>query len=484
MTAATSTAAAAPPRWRVMPALALGTLMATIDISAVNVALPTLSRTFRLPLTTVQWVVLAYVLTITGLLLTFGRLADRVGRRRVYGIGLAVFTVASALCAAAPGAPALFAARAVQGLGAAMMTANTSALLISNFPPGERGRALGAFGAVVGVGLAMGPPLGGLLVGHLSWRWIFLINVPIGVFAQWQLRSRVPADAVSEHPARLHLPSAAVWCGALVLLMLGLSRGPERNWAGSEVWVLLGGAAALLLVFLWFERRSDAPLLPLPLVFGPVGFATFLTLLGQLLSFSTQIHMPLYLEEVLGFNAARSGQWLTVLPLTALLFAPLAGRWSDRWGARRIAMVGMALTVPGLLLLSRVGVHPGQAHLLAGLALMGIGLGLFTVPNASALFGAARGSELGLASGLQSTMRNLGIAAGAAVTAAVVASRYAAHGGGRLAGNHEPVARAAFALATRDLYLLLAAVAALAVALIALQREGALRHGDARPAPG
>jgi MFS family permease len=330
----------------------------------------------------------------------------------------------------------------------------------------------------------MGPPLGGLLVGHLSWRWIFLINVPIGVYAQWQLRSGVPADRVSEHPARLHLPSAAAWCGALVLLMLGLSRGPEQNWSGSGVWLLLGGAAALLLVFLGFERRSDAPLLPLPLVFGPVGLATFLTLLGQLLSFSVQIHMPLYLEEVLGFNAARSGRWLTVLPLTALVFAPLAGRWSDRWGTRRIAMLGMALTIPGLLLLARVGATPGPAHLLGGLALMGAGLGLFTVPNASALFGAARGSELGLASGLQSTMRNLGIAAGAAVTAAMVASRYAAHGGGRLAGGYEPVERAAFALATRDFYLLLAVIAVLAVALITRQRESGRAPGAPRPATG
>src|SRR5215472_14660374 len=154
-TAPTPSSDPAYPRWRVFPALALGTLMATLDVSVVNIALPTLSRTFGVPLTTIEWVVLSYVLTITGLLLTLARVADHLGRRRVYGAGLALFTVASALCAASPGARALIAARALQGLGAAMMTANSSAILISCFPEQERGRALGAFGATVGVGLAL-----------------------------------------------------------------------------------------------------------------------------------------------------------------------------------------------------------------------------------------------------------------------------------------------------------------------------------------
>src|SRR5262245_58598148 len=216
-------------RWRVFPVLALGTIMATLDISVVNIALPTLSRRFGVPLTTVEWVVLAYVLTITGLLLTLGRLADRWGRRRVYGLGLALFTLASALCAAAPGARALIAPRTLQGLGAAMMTANSAALLIVSFPPGERGRALGAFGAAVGAGLALGPPLGGALV-QLSWRWIFVVNLPLGLLALALLPRRLPADPPPVHGPGLPLLGSMLWCTALVLMTLALSRGPSRGW--------------------------------------------------------------------------------------------------------------------------------------------------------------------------------------------------------------------------------------------------------------
>jgi EmrB/QacA subfamily drug resistance transporter len=462
------------PRWRVMPALALGTLMATLDISAVNIALPTLSRTFALPLTTVEWVVIAYVLTITGTLLAFGRLADRVGRRRVYAIGLAIFGAASLLCALAPSIPLLIAARALQGLGAAMMTANSAAILISSFPAAERGRALGVFGAVVGVGLALGPPIGGVLVGHLSWRWIFLVNVPLAAIAQGLVRSRVPADPPPSARAPLELPAAALWCGALVLLMLGLSRAPTHGAGDSMAWAGVIGGLLLLVVFLGIERSSRDPLLPLPIMIGPVGYAACLTLIGQAISIAIGIHMPLYLEDVLGFDAARSGRWMAVLPLTALLLAPAAGRWADAIGSRPVAMLGMSIATIGLIVLSSLGASPGTAHLIGGMALIGGGLGLFTVPNASSLLSAAPGSRLGIVSGLQATMRNLGITVGTAATAAIVASRAAR--AGSLASHAHRIDRDALVLATRDVYVSFAVVAAVGVVMIALQR----RAGTAR----
>ena len=466
------------PRWRVFPALALGTLMATLDISVVNIALPTLSRRFGVPVTSVEWVVLAYVLTITGLLLTLGRLADVVGRRRVYGWGLALFTLASALCAAAPTAALLVAARAVQGLGAAMMTANSAAILISSFGVEERGRALGAFGAMVGVGLALGPPLGGLIVGHLSWRWIFLINLPIGLLAQAQLRARVPADPPAHREARLDLPSAALWCGALVLLMLALSRGPSHGWADAHVWPAFAGSAGLLAAFLIAETRSAHPLLPLDLLRGPLGIAAALTMLGNALSITVGFHLPLYLEEVLRFDAARSGRWLAVMPALALLMAPLAGRWADHLGTRQPSVVGLLLTAAGFATLSRVGTVFHAGPLLGGMALIGLGLGLFSVPNTSAMMSAAPHQRLGLASGLQATMRNLGFAGGAAATAAIVASRFVAHGGGALAASVSGGAAnpPAFALATRDAYLAMAGVALGAALLASRQPEPRRAH--------
>lgn len=460
--------AAAPlPRWRVFPALALGTLMATLDLSVVNIALPTLARTFRVPLTTVEWVVLAYVVTITGLLLTLGRVADGLGRRRVYAAGLAVFTVASALCAAAPGAGALIAARALQGLGAAMMTANSAALLIANFPPAERGRALGAFGAMVGVGLALGPPLGGMIVERLSWRWIFLVNLPLGVLAWVQLHARVPADPPARPGVRPGLASAALWCATLVATMLALSRGPAHGWGHPTVWPLLAAAAVMAVAFLGAERRAREPLLPLDLLRGPLGATAALTLIGQALSIALGFHLPLYFEEVLGYGTEVSGRWLAVLPLTALVMAPAAGRWADRHGARGLSLAGLGLAAAGFAVLARLGVSPSAARLLVGMALVGSGLGLFTVPNSSALLSAAPPGRLGLASGLQATMRNLGMASGAAVMAALVASRYAAHGGGTVApGGPGSVSREAFAQATGDAMAVGAVVAVLATTLV------------------
>lgn len=462
-----------------MPALMLGTLMATLDISAVNIALPTLSRDFGLPLTAVQWVVLAYMLTITGLLLGFGRLADRYGRRRIYGIGLAVFVVGSLLCALAPSATALIAARAFQGLGAAMMTANSAALLVSSFPPEESGKALGVFGAMVGVGLAAGPPLGGLLIDRLSWRWIFLINLPLGLLAQWRLRTSVPADPPVATATRLDLGAVALWTAGLVLVVLGVSHGSDAGWDAPATWGSLAAGALALIAFAASQARSSDPLLPPGLLLGPVGNAALLTLIGQALSIAIGIHMPLFLEGVNGFDAARSGRWMAILPLAALLLAPLAGRWSDRFGPRPISATGMALVVAGLLALSNLGDGAHRALLAGGMLLAGLGFGLFTVPNASMLLSAAPTLRLGLASGLQGTMRNLGISMGAAAATALLASRYAARGGGRLAAS-QALDRTAFALASHDLYLVMSALALAGVALVLLPRRAPVAPAAAR----
>ena len=459
------------PRWRAFPVLAIGVVMATLDISVVNIALPTLSRTFGVPLTRIVWVVLAYVVTITGLLLTLGRIADRAGRRRVYGLGLVVFAMASGLCGAAPGAGALIAARVLQGAGAAMMSATSVALLVASFPPEQRGRALGAFGAMVGVGLAVGTPLGGFVIAHASWRWLFFINMPLALVAGLLLR-RVPEDAPALSRTPLDLSAGVTWCGALVALMLALSRGPELGWSSNGVWPLFAIAVFLLACFGAIERRSPEPLLPLRLVQGPLGIAVLLTFLSQVFTIAVGFHLPLYLEEVLGLTAEHSGRWMAVLPLTALITAPLAGSFADRLGTRPVASFGMGLTVAGFWLLAGLGVGAEFWRLASGMALVGLGQGLFAVPNASALLSLVPRELLGFASGLQGTMRNLGIASGSAGMAALVASTYA-----RLASSRLPAAgaaalnRTAFAGATRQAFGVLGLIA-LAATLVALSQRG------------
>ena len=477
------------PRWRVFPPIALGVIMATLDASVVNIALPTLQRAFGAGLSTVEWVALAYSLTITGLLLAGGRLADARGRRGVYGTGLVLFTVASGLCGAAPTVEALIALRVLQGVGAALLSGNGSALLVQAFPQAERGRALGAFGAMVGVGLAVGPPLGGLVIAHASWRWIFLVNLPLGLLTLSMLRRRVPPDpapaaragSVPGAPAPLGFGlSPFAWAGALAALSLALTRGPESGWGDPLVLASAAVGALLLTLFLASQRAAPEPLLPLDLVAGPLGAAVSLTFLSQVLSVSVGFHMPLVLEETGGYTPARSGAWLSVLPLAALVCAPIAGRLADRIGARVLTTAGMLLTAVGFWLLAQLGAMPAGARLAAGLALVGVGQGLFAVPNASALLSLVPLERLGLASGLQGTTRNLGIAAGVAFTGALVTARYHAHAGAALRlGSPGGVDHLAFVLATREAFQALAALALLSALLAWLARPGG---GSAIPA--
>lgn len=466
-----SAAAAAPlPRWRVFPPIALGVIMATLDASVVNIALPTLQRQFGVAITTVEWVVLAYTVTITGLLLTAGRLADLLGRRGVYAAGLAVFTVASCLCGFAPDVRVLVAARVLQGVGAALVSANGSALLVSAFPLEERGKALGAFGAMVGVGLAMGAPLGGLVIAHFSWRWVFFVNVPLGLLTLALLRARVPADRAGGGTS-LDAAAAALWCGALVTLMLALSRGPATGWASPSVLGLFAATAALLAAFAGAESRSRHPMLPLRILLGPLGAAVTLTLIGQAVTVAVGFGVPLYLEEVLHYDAQHTGLWSAILPLAALFFAPAAGRLSDRLGARVLTTVGMTLTAAGLATLAAVRATMAWP-LPVGLSLIGAGQGLFSVPNAAALLSLVPHEQLGIASGLQGTTRNLGMSAGAALMGALLASGYLARTGRVLEGGGVPVDHAGFVGAVRAAFVILATIAAVGVLLAAAQRRG------------
>ena len=456
------------PRWRVFPPIALGVVMATLDASVVNIALPTLQRAFDARLSTVEWVALAYSLTLTGLLLAAGRFADARGRRGTYGAGLVLFTLASMLCGLAPTVHALIALRVLQGVGAALVAANGSALLVSAFPLAERGRALGAFGAMVGVGLAVGPPLGGLLVGHASWRWIFFVNLPLGLVTWTLLRRNVPDDDARDAaaPGPAFGVSPLLWALGLAGLSLALTRGPESGWAAPSVWVPALAGAVLLAVFLAMQRSAARPLLPLDLVAGPLGAAVSLTYLSQLLSAGVGFHMPLVLEETGGMSPAQSGAWLAVLPVAALFCAPLAGRLADRVGARLLTTTGMALTAAGMWLLAHLGAIPAGASLAAGLALVGVGQGLFTVPNASALLSLVPPERLGLASGLQGTTRNLGLASGVAFTGALVTARYRVASGTALhLGAPGGVDHGAFVLATRETFTVLAVVALLSALL-------------------
>jgi EmrB/QacA subfamily drug resistance transporter len=455
----------------VFPPVALGVIMATLDASVVNIALPALQRAWHAGLSAVEWVALAYSLVLTGLLLAAGRMADVRGRRRVYGAGLLVFTAASALCGLAPTLESLIALRVLQGLGAAFLAANGSALLVQAFPPEERGRALGAFGAMVGMGLAAGPPLGGLVVEHASWRWIFLVNLPLGLLAFALLGRLVPSDPAPTARAREDGVPPLLWALALAALLLALTLGAERGWADAAVPSIGGAGVALLVVFLVSQRRAADPLLPLGFVAGPLGVAVTLTFLSQVLAVSVGFGAPTLLEGLAGMSPARSGAWLAVLPAAALLCAPVAGRLADRFGARPLTVTGMLMTAAGLSLLAQEGAIVAGPWLAGAFALVGVGQGLFSVPNASALLSLVPAERLGLAAGLQGTARNLGLAAGVAATGAMLTGRYHAYAGTPLSlGALAPLDAEALGSAGREAYALFAVVALAAAGLAATVR--------------
>jgi EmrB/QacA subfamily drug resistance transporter len=388
----------------------------------------------------------------------------------VYGTGLVVFTLASLLCGLSPTVHLLVAARVLQGVGAALVSANGSALLVSAFPLEERGRALGAFGAMVGIGLALGAPLGGLVIAHWSWRWVFFVNVPLGALTFLLLRARVPADRPGSGRAPLDAAAASLWCGALTTLMLALSRGPAAGWSSPGVLALFAGTAVLLAAFAFTESRSEHPMLPLGILLGPLGAAVVLTMIGQAVTVAVGFGIPLYLEEVLHFDAQRTGLWSAVLPLAALFFAPLAGRLADRSGARVLTTIGMAATAAGLAVLARLGASMTWV-LPVGLSLVGAGQGLFSVPNASSLLSLVPHEQLGIASGLQGTTRNLGLSSGAALMGALLASGYLAQAGRVLEGGGPPVDHPGFVTATQGAFVVLTAIAVAGTLLAAVQRR-------------
>ena len=461
--------------WPVFAAVALGTFMATLDSSIVNVALPTLARTFGASVTQVEWVSLAYVLTITGLLLPFGRLGDAIGRRRVFLFGVGLFTVGSLACAFAVSTMTLVAARVLQGVGASMVSATTVAIITAAFPASMRGRALGMVGAVVGMGLTIGPPLGGFLLSAFGWRSIFLVNVPIGAIGLVFAMRTVPRDTPAGSRVSFDAAGTLLSIAFLVALTLFLSRAETWGFGSPKA---IACAAALVLSFAGFvlaERRAADPLVD-PGFFRDAELRVpFLALLASFVAlFAAVFLVPFYLEKTAGLTPDKVGRVLVVIPLLLGSVSPVSGVLSDRFGVRALSTLGLAVTTAGLTLLAWMIGQAGDRPLsvlaiIAGLVVVGLGQGLFQPPNSSAAMSAVPPARFGLAGGLLATMRNLGTLFGIGLAAAVYEGReriYAVTHGVAFASS----------LGMRDAFLAAALVAGLATILVASQRPASPRR--------
>jgi EmrB/QacA subfamily drug resistance transporter len=406
-----------------LTAVCVATFMLLLDITIVNVALPEIQRDLDASLSSLQWVVDAYALTLAAFLLTFGSLADRVGRRLVFSVGFAVFTVASLLCGISGDATLLNIARALQGVGGAAMFATSLALIAQEFEGRERASAIGAWGATIGAGVAIGPLVGGALTEGLGWEWIFFVNVPIGLGAL-ALTNLKLVNVAAPDPEPLDWPGLATFSGALFLLIFGLIRGNPEGWSSAVIVASLTGAAVLLCAFIAVERRSSHAMLDLSLfskpAFAGVSIVAFALSAGM---FAMFLYLTIYIQDVLDLSPLEAG--VRFLPLTLLSFfvAPIAGKLSHRIPARVLLGVGLALVGAGLLAMRGLEVGDEWTALLPGFLLAGAGIGMANPGIASTAIGVVSVARAGMASGINTTFRQVGIATGVAALGAIFQSR-------------------------------------------------------------
>lgn len=420
--------ATGPSKWGATLAVAIGVFMSTLDGSIVMISLPTIQDHFDSHWSTIQWVHMAYLLTVASLLLAAGRLADLLGRRGVYVTGLALFSLGALCCGLSQDPAHLIGSRVLQGVGSALVMANGSAIITAVFPASQRGLGLGIIGTVVSAGLVTGPPLGGLIAGspQWGWPWIFLINVPIGVVAVALSVVALRGLAKPVPTARFDFVGAALLLVSLTCLLLALSMGQERGWTTPLiVWLFVGFGLALGL-FVALEVLHRHPLLDFALFRSRVfSSATAAGLLGATAGMSLMFLMPFYLERALGAETRLAGFILMSVPACIALASPASGALSDRIGTRAPTVLGLALACLALVWLSGLGTGVEPTDVVPGLLLFGIGFGMFGSPNNSAIMGAVPKDSLGTGSGMVALVRVMGQVMGIAVAGAVFAATVA-----------------------------------------------------------
>src|SRR5437763_1383445 len=407
-------------KWWVLLAVGVGTFMSALDGSVVNTVLPVMAGSFGSDIATIQWVVTLYLLVVSGLLLSFGRLGDLRGHKVVYVTGFVVFVLGSALCGLAPTAGALIACRALQAVGAAMLFANSPAILTRNFPPAQRGQALGLRATLTYLGQMVGPFLGGWLAVQFSWRAVFYINVPVGLLALLLSLRFIPRDAPVDHAEQFDLAGALTFMVGLVALLLGLNQGHALGWVSPPILALLALAGLVLATFVVVERRVPYPMLDLGLFRRRLfSAAAASAVLNFLCVYGILFLLPFYLIQGRDLGPSQAGLLLTMQPLVMIVVAPLSGTLSDRIGSRLPATLGMAILAVALFLLSRLGPHSSVGDVVVPLAIAGLGTGIFISPNNSALMGAAPRHQQGIAAGILATARNVGMMLGVGLMGAI-----------------------------------------------------------------
>ena len=440
-------------KWFILTTVLIGAAMSALDLSIINVAMPTLKSALGVSLSVIEWLTMAYMLGLIVFLPLFGKLADIYGRAKLYKIGFIIFSAGSLLCGMSSTAAFLITFRVIQAIGAGLLQANSVALIVSAFPANERGRAIGIQSVVQAISMAIGPVVGGILISAVSWRAVFLINVPIGIFGTLAALLMLPADRQT-NPSRNKFPSwmlvvppvqekekkekidflgAVLFASGLSFIVLAFNEGAKLGWGSGSITAYFISGVILLTLFMVVELKVKHPLIDLRLFKD----STFLLgnlagMLSYYVLFSILFLMPFYLEGVMGYSVALTGFLLTPLLLAMAAVAPFSGYISDKYGPRIMTTSGMLIAALACFSLMFIGASARLPLLVAALISLGAGMGLFITPNNSAVMGSAPREKLGAAGGILNMTRSLGLIFGVNISGVIITTlqrHYLAEGG-------------------------------------------------------
>ncbi len=459
-------------KWAVMTAVSLGIFLATIDSSIVNIALPTLVKELNTTFALVQWVVLGYLLTVTTLMLSIGRLSDMIGKKKLYTAGFIIFTFGSLFCALSENIYLLIGARIFQAIGASMMMSLGTAIITENFPPSERGRAIGISGVMVSLGIIAGPTIGGLILGVASWHWIFIVNLPLGIIGTIVVIRSLP-NRVPGIKQKFDFPGAIVLFLALSAVLIGLTSAEEWGITHPVILGLLFASVVLAVVFLQIESKSDHPMIDLKLFQSRLfsinlitGFITFIAIAGITLI------MPFYLQDIQGYSPQMAGFMMAIVPIMLGIMAPLSGILSDKYGTRILTIIGLVSLCIAYWGIGTLQVNTGVFGFVLRFLPLGMGMGIFQTPNNSTIMSSAPRERLGVASGLLSLTRTLGQITGIALIGMLWTSRVMAYNLSPIKSSMEatPIAQVAGLQDTMH-YVLVLIIIALVLSIFAWYTE-------------
>lgn len=460
-------------RYAVLFIVLASVLMAVIDGTVVNIALPSMTRFFAVDLSDSQWTITAYLITMTCLLLIFGKVSEHFGRARLFFVGIIIFTASSLACGLSTGLPELILFRVIQGAGAAMLFSISSALIFATTPPAERGRAMGYLGATVAIGSIAGPIVGGFVVDSLGWQYIFYINIPIGIFLILAAAAYLRIDEKRTASLSLDWHGSAAMITMFVALILALGSMAETGQITLPA--LISGAVFLIALglFIWHERRCPAPLLDLS-VFSNRAFLfpVIAVVLVFVSNFMMTVIGPFYFEGVMGYRPSQVGLVFLVTPAVMVVVAPIAGSLYDRHPERNYAALGMGITTIAFLIFAYCALTQMISGILIAFVLFGIGIGLFQSPNNTAIMSVLPREQLSTASSVIATSRNLGMALGVSLGSILLSFQLLA------AGYRGDVITADPALLAASISNILIVSACLCVLVVLLSLLKTTAHGD------